>query len=435
MVQRMSRARRAMLLLALVLPPLVCGSCRRAVSERLTLTVGGAPDEVAFWEQLARQFEEQTGIAVEVRRQPAGSDERRTGLVTPLRAHMTDPDVFLMDVAWVAQFVDNGWLEPLDARLEAARLDADAFYPAAVAVARQGDDTYALPVNVDGGLLYYRTDLLEKYGLPGPPQTWEQLVEYARTVQQGERAANPSFHGYVWQGAQYEGLVCNWLEAAGSRGGGFLRDGQFALDTPPNVEATQFLHDLVHVHQVSPPDTYTAMTEEPVREAFQRGDALFERNWPYAWARHQAEDSPVRGQVGIAPLPHGPGGRSVSTLGGWLIGISASSDRKEDAARFVAFVLSPAVQKRMAMELGWNPGRRDVYDDPAIAENPATRHLVELRDVFDHLRARPAVPYYTQVSAELQRLVNAAVAGQTPPAEAMQAAQREVQTIVERHAE
>ena len=88
-----------------------------------------------------------------------------------------------------------------------------AFFPRILALADTfGGELVAVPVYVDGGLLYYRSDLLRKYGLGGPPRTWDELLRYARTVQEGERKENPRFFGFVWQGAQYEGLICDFLE-------------------------------------------------------------------------------------------------------------------------------------------------------------------------------------------------------------------------------
>jgi len=433
MVNRTSSLGLACLVCGLVVA-LMCAGCGRRQAGRVTFAVGGAPSELDFWAELADEFQAKTGTRVELLRQPTDTDLRRQGLVTALKARKADPDVFLMDVAWLAQFAASGWLEPLDDRLAASDLETGAFFEKVVDLAdRYEGRLVALPVYVDGGLLYYRTDLLEEYGYEGPPETWAELVEMSRKVQAGMRQANPGFYGFVWQGAQYEGLVCNWLEVAGSNGGGFLRQGdRFVLDTDQNREATRFMANLIHRYQVSPPNTCTEMKEEEVRRFFQRGNALFERNWPYAWALHQAEDSEVRGKVGIAPLPHFPGGESVSTLGGWHIGIAEYSDAKDAAFDFLEFVLSRDTQKRLALRLGWNPGRRDVYGDEEVLRKMP--HLGSLRSVFENLRPRPVLPYYTLISDVLQRRLNAALAGKMDAQEALAVSEKEIQNIVQRYA-
>ncbi len=416
--------RSAVWILALCLGLLLAG-CRQQPEARLTFAVGGAPAELDVWEEFVRRFSVQTGIAVEMLRQPTDSNQRRQGLLIPLKSSQADPDVFLMDVVWLAQFSASGWLLPFD---EAAA----EFFPRVLdLVDRHGGELVALPVNVDAGLLYYRQDLLDRYGFVGPPATWAELVAQARTVQTGERSEHPGFWGYVWQGAEYEGLICNFLEVAASAGGEIVEDGNFVLDRPANRQALAFLTGLIHDEPISPPNTFTQMKEEEVREAFQGGRALFERNWPYAWAQHQAPSSPVAGKTGIAPLPHFPGEESAATLGGWHIGISRYTDRPEQARELVRYVTSFAVQKEMALRLGWNPGRRDVYRDPQVlAELP---YLEQLRGIFDHAVARPVLPYYTQVSQVLQRHLNAALAGWVPPEEALRQAQAEIEAVTARY--
>lgn len=412
---------------------LLLGGCEQEKERRLTFAVGGAPAEIEFWEELVGEFSRESGIEVELMRQPTDSDQRRQGLVISLKAGQADPDVFLMDVVWLAQFSASGWLEPLSVLMRNSGLEEGVFFRRVIATAdRREGELVALPVYVDGGLLYYRQDLLEKYGLPGPPHTWDQMVDYSLEVQEKERKTNPDFFGFVWQGAQYEGLICNFQEVAASGGGGILvRDGEVSIDTPPNRMALGFQRDLIHRHRISPPSTYTAMKEEEVREAFQRGNALFERNWPYAWTLHQSEGSPVRGKVGLAPLPRFPAGESISTLGGWHVGISRHSDAREESWKLLRYIVSYRIQKKLALRLGWNPGRRDLYEDPEVlAELP---HFGRLREVFDHLLPRPVLPYYTQVSNVIQRRLNAALAGQEPPQEALAAAEAQVRQIVRRY--
>ena len=399
----------------------------------ITLSVGGAPSELDFWESLVRQFEVQTNIKVNLLRQPTDTDQRRQGLVIALEARKKNPDVFLMDVVWIAQFAASGWLEPLDEYVKKDHLNLDVFFPNILnLVDRYQKQLIALPVYVDGGLLYYREDLLGKQGILNAPQTWEQLVEYSLKFQSKIRKIRPDFYGFVWQGAQYEGLICNFLEFAGSNGGGiFLKDGKILLNTRANAEALNFMRDLIYTYKISPPSTYTEMREEQVRQTFQQGNALFERNWPYAWPLHQAADSKVRGKTAIAPLPHFPGGQSVSTLGGWHVGISRFSDQKSLAWKMVEFLTSSATQKQLALKLGWNPARKDIYSDPEVLKNMP--HLERLKEVFQNARPRPTVPYYTQLSDVLQRYLNAVLADKLGAETALASAQKEAQEIVNRY--
>lgn len=409
-----------------------CGS-GSTKNEPLVFAVGGVPAELDVWEKVIADFTRATGRKVELLRQPADSDQRRQGLAVALQAHRSQPDVFLMDVAWIAQFAASGWLAPMGKADGSDSLPDPGSFPAGVrAVDLLDGKPMAMPVYVDAGLLYYRKDLLEKYGFTGPPETWEEMQAMSRKVQAGERKPDPYFYGYVWQGAQYEGLVCNFLEVASSAGGGFAgKDGGFQVDSEPNRRALELMAGMVGEQGISPPETFTGMKEEEVRRYFQKGSALFERNWPYAWALHQAGDSPVRGKVGIAPLPHFPGHKPAATLGGWHVGISAYSEKRADAMSLVRYILSVPVQKRLALELGWNPARKEVYGDPdVLARLP---HFKALGEVFSYAVPRPNLPYWSQLSEVLQRGLNAALAGKTRPEAALRQAQDEASAIVRRY--
>jgi multiple sugar transport system substrate-binding protein len=425
----MSRNKLGSNLLAILLAAVatLAFSCTGKESE-MTFMVGGAPDELEYWEEIIAEFEQSSGLNVRIVRQPTDSDQRRQGLIVPLKSRQRDPDLFLMDVVWIGQFVASGWLEPLDSYLITSDFSIEPFFQGVIDFAdRYGDTLFALPVYVDGGLLYCRKDLLEEYGYDHPPATWAELTACSDSIQKRERQNNPGFYGFVWQGAQYEGLVCTFLEFVASNNGGILDGQRMRFDTPENLVALQFMHDLIHKHEISPPNTFTEMREEEVRSFFQRGNALFERNWPYAWKLHESEGSAVRGKVAITALPRFDGGRSVSTLGGWHLGISRYSDSKREAWELAKFIASFSTQKKLVLHLGWNPGREDVYQDEEVKQ--AYPHLHLLAGIFQNAISRPNLPYYSQLSEVIQRHANACLSGGIEPEEALEKMQSEVEKL------
>lgn len=417
----------------LMISLVVLAGCRSDRRDELVLAVGGAPAELDFWERTVEDFHRETGLRVSLLRQPTDTDLRRQNLMVALNGHDPDPDVFLMDIAWLAQFRASGWLEPLDAQAARTGFSTEPFYENILRLAdTHTGRLYALPVYIDAGLLYGRQDLLARFGSPRLPETWEELVRVSRRAREALRAERPDFYGFVWQGAQYEGLICNFLEFSASNQGGLtLADGRLTVNTPANRQALEFMRSLIHDSRVSPPNTYSEMKEEETRLAFQNGRALFERNWPYAWALHQADDSAVKGRVLIGPLPHFPGGESRAALGGWHIGISAYSDRKAEAWTLVQYLAGFEVQKQMALRLGWDPGRRDVYADPEVLKR--LPHFAALREVFSRAVPRPMVPYYAQLSTALQRQLHKCISGEIPAAEALAAAEDECRKIIARY--
>jgi multiple sugar transport system substrate-binding protein len=395
---------------------------------RLTFWVGGAPQEVAYWENLVAEFEARSGVAVDIIRQPASTDQRKQGLVIALEANQPDPDLFLMDIVWITQFVQSDWLLPLDRFIKGDTISLRDFFPRVVAaVDRHGGRTYALPAFLDVGLLYYRKDLLAAQGFAGPPQTWDALVTQALAVQEAQRRQNPRFNGFVWQGAQYEGLVCTFLEFVVSHGGRLTSDGSVSVTGAGTAAALTFMQDLIQRYRISPPNTYTEMQEEEVRRSFQRGNALFERNWLYAWRLHQGKDSAVRGRVGLAALPHVPGAPSAATLGGWHLGISRTSDAPDQAWQLAAFLLSREIQTRLLLDLGWYSGRRDVYTAPEVRRRMP--YVDRLQGIVAHAVSRPDLAYYAQISRIIQRYVNDCLAGKRSAEAALAAMQAEIDRI------
>jgi multiple sugar transport system substrate-binding protein len=409
----------------LLLPfSLSCNSSQK----QFTVWIGGSPEEINFWDTIVKEFEQEYHYNLRLVRQPSYSDQRRQALVVSLEARQPNPDVFLMDVIWIDQFVKSGWLEPLDNFAKKENFPANKFFKKTI---EQTDIyngvLYALPAFIDVALLYYRTDLLGKYGYTRPPETWQQLLDMSRIIQTGERKINKSFDGFIWQGAQYEGLVCTFLEFSASMGGGIMQGDSININTPANAKALKFMQDLIRKYHVSPENTYTEMKEEEVRRTFQRGDALFERNWTYAWQLHQSDNSAVKGKTGIELLPHSPGDSSVSALGGWHLGISKYSDMKDKAWQFVKFVTSFKIQKQMLMRIGWNPGRKDVYEDKEVLEKMPRVKILE--EAFEHTVARPTLPYYLQVSEVIQRYVNNCLAGKETPSDALRTIAAELKQI------
>ena len=403
--------------------------CGRGQEQKVVFAVGGAPTELAFWEEIVRDFATDTGARVELLRRPADTEQQRQGLIIALKAGMTDPDVFLMDVAWLGLFAASNWLAPLE------QVDRSAFFAQVLNLVDIHDgQLLALPVYLDAGLLYYRKDLLERFAIAQPPETWQELIEQATSVQEEMRKNAADFYGFVWQGRQYEGLIPNFQEFAGAQGGFIVNhenNTRIILDQPQNRAALRLMHDLIWKYKISPPFTYTEMQEEETRLLFQTGGALFARNWPYAWALHQSQESPVRGKIGVTLPPAPSGGERTSSLGGWHIGVSAFSDAKPLAMAFVQYVCSYSVQKRMVLRLGWNPGRRDLYTDPEILQQAP--HLPVLQQALRIATPRPLLPYYPQLSVIAQRRINGVLARRIDAASALHEAEREIAALLARY--
>ncbi len=375
--------------------------------------------------QLVAKFEaENPQIRVREEILPSSTDDQHQFYVINMAGHVGDFDVLDMDIIWVPEFSRAGWLEELTPHVSTAELEP--LDPAALRADWLDGRLFALPWFVDTGVLYYRKDLLTKYGL-GPPETYPELLEAARKILSEER--DPRLTGFLWQGMQYEGLVCTALEFVRGNDGALFRGAeQPALTEPSTLEALQFMSDLIRRYGVSPP-LVTTLNEESTRNIFQSGRAIFMRNWPYVWPLLNQPNSPMAGRVGVTLVPHFPGHASAPTLGGFHVGVSAYSRHKREAAAFVRFMIRYDVQKEVALKLGVLPAHMKVYDDPEVRQ--ALPFLAELLPAVERAQPRPVTPYYLMISQILQPELSAVVAGIRPPEQAMMSAQKQVTHLLE----
>ncbi len=381
-----------------------------------------AGDPKPFRDLLDRFEHEHPGLIVRDETLPASSDEQHEFYAINLDSRSADFDVLSLDVIWVPEFARAGWLRDVTSVLEEG--EKQAFFPGPIEAVTFEDRLYAVPWYIDAGLLYFRQDLLKKYNRT-VPKTWQELVKTAQAV----TAKQKDVYGFIWQGKQYEGLVCNVLEFLWSNGGEILERGEPVIDSSKNVKALTFMRDLIDKYGVSPPLVFTAM-EEPTRNIFGGGRALFMRNWPYAWNIFEKEGSEVRGKVGVASLPSFPGIESASTLGGWQLGVNRYSHHPEAAETLVRFLVSPAAQKTLALTIGYKPTRKALYQDPdLLREQPFVAHLYR---IFMNARPRPVTPYYPMITQVLQPEFSAALAGIKTPEDALASAQQQVEHIMGR---
>ncbi|HEX5531713.1 MAG TPA: ABC transporter substrate-binding protein, partial [Methylomirabilota bacterium] len=367
---------------------------------------------------LLRRFEaEHPGVRVQSEALTWSSDEQHQFLVINLEGSLgrgVGPgfDVMMLDVIWVPEFARAGWILDLTPFVPAA--ERDAHFASAIEPAVQAGRLWALPWFMNVGLLYYRTDLLAKYGL-APPRTYDELIRQVRLIQAGER--DPRLDGYLWQGKQYEGGMVNVLEALWANGTRLLDETGRPFPEPERArESLAFLRGLIE-SGVSP-GWVTAADEELSRRPFGDGRAIFLRSWPYALDLFELPDSRVRGRVGVAPLPGLPHGTvGAASTGGAHLAVSARSRHPALAVALVRFLTGEAAQRAMTEGAALRPSRPALYADPGlVARDPTLPALLPL------IRAghpRPVTPYYLMLSTTLQPEFSAVLVGRKSPARAI----------------
>jgi|RhiMethySRZTD1v2_1073278.scaffolds.fasta_scaffold02586_4 ABC-type glycerol-3-phosphate transport system substrate-binding protein len=395
-------------------------ACDRESGSRVLTLAGSAvgAEADAVRRQLHRFEAAHPSVRVQLRVTPDAADQRHQLYVQWLNAQAPDPDVLQLDVVWTPEFAAAGWILDLD-RFGVA---TDDFFPAALAANRWNGRIYALPWFVDVGMLYWRTDLVDRP--PGDVDDLERLAARARD----------DHHipfGLVWQGARYEGLVTVFLEYLGAFGGTMLNaDGRIALDSEAAVAALQTMRDQIAVERIVPRAALT-WHEEEVRFAFQNGDAVFMRNWPYAYRLlRDASQSRVAGRFAVGPMPAGPGGTAAATLGGSVLAINAHSDNAAAASRLIDYLLQPEQLLERASLVGQYPPRPTLYEQQALGE-ALSMDPAEVRRILEHTVARPATPVYAELSDILQIALHRALTDQQDPRTAIAGAAVSMQALLD----
>jgi trehalose/maltose transport system substrate-binding protein len=381
-----------------------------------------APDPRAV---LIKAFEKAyPKIHVTLRSAPTDTDTNRASLITQISGGASSPDVFMGDVIWPAQFAHSGLAVPLSKYLPSSYWKT--FAPGLVQGATYKGQVYGAPFFEDQGFLYYRKDLLAKEHM-SVPKTWQQLETDAATLVHKHMVK----YGYVWQGASYEGLTCNFMEYLGSAGGSVLNSSmtQSTLDSAAGQQAVSFMRSLIT--SGATPSAVTTFQEAQAMSAFANGQAAFLRNWDYAWSFAQTASSPskVVGKVGVSPLPTFQGQTSpgTSNIGGWNLYINPHSKNVAADLTFIKWMTGQTAQTTLATQFSEIPTVTSVRSSQAvISKNPVLATVPKTR-----LIPRPAeTPQYAKVSQAIYTNVNSVLSGQTSPSSGLKTASTQVNSAV-----
>jgi multiple sugar transport system substrate-binding protein len=338
--------------------------------------------------KLIKQFNDQhPNGKVILHELPDEADQQRQQMIQNAQIKNPKMAVLSVDVVWTAEFAAKGYIEALP-----PDTDTTGHLKPAVDAASYFNKLYAMPNTTDGGLLYYRKDLLDKYQLQ-PPTSFDEMKAACDKITAGEK--DSKLGCFAGQYNKYEGLTVNFDEAVHGAGGAILGpDGKPNVATPEATKGLQTLTDWFKDGHI--PKAAITWTEEEGRQAFQQGELIFLRNWGYVYNLANKTDgsSKVAGKFDVAPLP-GITGPGVSSLGGHNYAIAKFAENKGTAIDFLKFPYMP----------------------------------IQLKSVETAV-PRPKVVEYGDVTLAIQDAAYGALQGQTQPDAALQALQAKLQTLI-----
>jgi multiple sugar transport system substrate-binding protein len=354
---------------------------------------------------------------------PDNADQQRQQMIQNTQIKNAKMAVISVDVVWTAEFAANGYVVPLPAD----QFPTDKMLKPTVDSATYFNKLYAYPTSSDGGMLYYRKDLLDKYQLQ-PPKTWTEMKAACEKIKAGEN--DSALNCYAGQYQKYEGLTVNVAEAIDSSGGSIIGpDGKPTVNTPQATEGLTFLVDSFKDGTI--PKGAITWQEEQGRQAFQNGTLIFHRNWPYVYALAQKTDgsSKVAGKFAVAPLP-GKDGPGVSSLGGHNFAIAVNAENKGTAADWIKFMGSEEAMKSNTLATGAAPTLESLYADPEINKKYPFMEEV-LKTSIETAKPRPIAVKYGDVTLAIQDASYSALQGQTAPDAALAGLQTKLESLTQ----
>ncbi|MDJ0928672.1 MAG: ABC transporter substrate-binding protein [Gammaproteobacteria bacterium] len=415
-----------------------------AADQPTPIVFASGPDDTGTVQRIIDAFNAEHAGRIEVtwRQMDRDNNTHHDQLVADFVAQRDVPHVIASDVIWTAEFAKNGWVEDVTKAFY-DDYDRAAFLGPALESATYRLRIWGVPWYSDASILFYRKDLLAASGFGAPPATWDELIRMSRQVMQDADIR----HGFVFQGAEYEGGTANAAEFIWAAGGEVMR-GQ--LQVTSTLRGTVAEMDAVIIESdeaaagfdtarrlvsegVAPAEVATYREQESL-EAFLAGDAVFLRSWPYVQGvlRESALSS---AQVGVSWLPAASAGRAgYSCLGGWNLMINArvGADERAAAWELIRHLTGPAQQKRQALQAGLLPVLEALYEDPEVLESVPIAALAR-GAMAARIRVRPMTPFYADLSAQIANAFNRVLKGELTGQEAVQALDKDLRAIVARN--
>jgi multiple sugar transport system substrate-binding protein len=387
------------------------------------------PEQTGTLEKMIQRYnqENKDGVTVKFREMPTDSTQHFDKLRTEFQAGSDNIDVIGGDVIWPAQFAAPGYYLDLSDRFtEEMR---DEYLEAPLTANTFENKVYGVPWYTDSGMLYHRKDLLEKAGFSEPPTTWDELTEQAQKI----RKDAGTRHGFVFQGAEYEGGVCNGLEYIWTHGGDALDSNdptKVIVESPESLRGLETQRALIESGVA--PQSVGSYKEQEAQAAFLNGDSVFMRNWPYIYglATDSEESKVEQSRVGVSALPSGAdNGKTYSALGGWNFSINANSRNPDAAWSFIQYMTSPEQQKEFTTKTARIPTLNRLLENKEVVNAVPVIKLG--KQAISRTRPRPVSAYYSDLSLRMAKQFNNNVNKEVSPEKALTALQAEMQEVIE----
>lgn len=331
-------------------------------------------------------------------------------------------DVAFLPTDWIAAAQASGLVVDLRP-LMGARPIPDfpaAWSPSLLGMQEFAGGFWGMPYHDGPQCLIYRTDLLRDV-----PQTWDEFHAAARRLNDRASGLSGTVLALYPDGHNsfYDFCVQIW-----TRGGAPFDDSNRPqFQSTEAIAALDFIRRLAGDRDATPPDG-REIDSVASGMRFAEGRVALMANWfGFAAYAATAPESQVRGRVGIAPLPHGREGTSVSLNVFWMLCICAGSRQRDLAWDFLRHCATPAMDKLTTTEGGIGV-RRSTWADAEV--NRLLPFYHELAGLHEVARTLPRLPRLSDVAHAIDDMLAEALTTDASTPEVLARAQARVTAIV-----
>ncbi|MGQ9629311.1 MAG: ABC transporter substrate-binding protein [bacterium] len=326
------------------------------------------------------------------------------------------PDIVFVDNPDLPHVAEAGSLLDITPRVKAWG-QWDDFYPGPQSAVTLGGKIYAFHMVTNNLALYYNPDLLTQAGLPGPPETWDELVLYAGKLTKGDR------YGIAFSAVNTEEATWQFEPFLWSNGGDL-----FKLDQPEAAEALELWVTLVKKGYASKDVVNWNQGDVSLQFRTRKAALIVQGCWDIPTI--QADGIPF----GIARIPTPKRGMiPVVPMGGECFGISpfTTSDKQEEAWKFISWLAEPEQILELNLLISDLPTRKSAAAE-AAKRSPILKPFIDQLERAVSRSAAGGGTKYTQVSAITRIAIQKALIGETTAQNALKEASVKIKELVGR---
>jgi len=399
-------------LVVLVVVVFLFAACAVA-SEKITVIMPRHEMDIkGVWERQTREFEEETGIKVELIQM--AWERVADKILTEMASGGSAFDVIEFDNVWPAKFLSAGWIIPLDEFI--AKETVNKMLPGLVSTFSQGGHLYGVVWNNDTRFFMYNKKKLNAAGIALPPKTWDEFTEQTKKLQ----AANLARYGYAGAWEQSQMLTNEFTFFCYSFGATlFAEDGKPTFLEDSTIDALSFMVNAINKEKTVDPASIT-MNYELAANVFYNGDtAFFLQAWPGVYAySNDPSVSKIVGEVEVAEWIPAAKEEFQSTLNlPEALAIPATSKNKETAWKYIEYMTSPSKEKERCLEIGVLPIWQELFTDPdLLSVYPYWKYFGEQAM---YAKGHPKLTWFDEWAVAQQIEVQSALMGNKTPEQAL----------------